>query len=135
MRHNRSAHGGLWQPAKPADERFLGKPGTIKDTWVPTSKGGYRAITKTGSDGRATEEWHFTEHGSPGSHSVPHSHSIGWPNGFPLPGPPINNPGAAPEMKQRGGTYKMNHYTHFRNGLERKVTSKPRGPRKKKQSP
>ena len=25
--------------------------------------------------------------------------------------------------------------THFRNGLERKPTSKPRGPRKKKQTP
>lgn len=58
-----SAQGGPWKPAKPADERFLGEPGTIKDTWVPTSKGGYRAITKIGSDGRATEEWHFTDHG------------------------------------------------------------------------
>ena len=105
-----SAQGGPWKPAKPADERFMGEPGTTKETWVPTSKGGYRAITKIGSDGRATEEWHFTDHGSPGSHSVPHSHSIGWPNGFPIPGSPNNNPGAAPEMKQYGGTYKMNYY-------------------------
>ena len=27
-----SAQGGPWKPAKPADERFIGEPGTIKDT-------------------------------------------------------------------------------------------------------
>lgn len=25
-----SAYGGKWRPAKPADERFMGKPGEIK---------------------------------------------------------------------------------------------------------
>lgn len=105
-----SAQGGPWQPAKPADERFLGEPGAIKDTWIPTSKGGWRAITKIGPDGRAVEEWHYTDHGSPGAYSVSHSHSIGWPNGFPLPVPPINDPGSVPEIKRYGGTYKMNHY-------------------------
>ncbi len=30
-----SAHGGPWQSAKPADEHFLGEPGTIKDLQNP----------------------------------------------------------------------------------------------------
>lgn len=105
-----SAHGGPWTPKKPGDERFVGEPGTIKDTWVQTSKGGYRIVTIIGPDGRASEEWHFSDHGSPGAHSIPHSHAIGWPNGFPLPGPPVNNPDGVPELKRYEGMYKMECY-------------------------
>ena len=105
-----SAYGGPWKPAKPGDDRFLGEPGETKDSTIPTAKGGYRAITKIGSDGRATGEWHFSDHGSPRVHSVPHYHSIDWPNGFPFLGPAVNNPDGAPGIKHYGGTRKMNYY-------------------------
>ena len=76
---------------------------------IPTAKGGYRAITKIGPDGRAIEEWHFSDHGSSGARSVSHYHSINWPNGFPLPGPPVNKPDGSPGIKHYRGTHKMNY--------------------------
>lgn len=87
-----SAYGGKWRPHpdKPQDERFLGKPGEIKET-----------IAKIGEDGRATKERHWTDHDKPWAHSDPHDHDINWDSerGNPLPGPPINYPDGAPEFK------------------------------------
>lgn len=89
----------------------MGEPGETKSTWITTTKGRYQIITKIGPDGRATEEWHFLDHGNPGKHTVPHSHIIEWPNGFPRPGSPINNPDGAPEFKRYGGIRKMDYYS------------------------
>lgn len=35
-----SAFGGKWKPKKQADERFVGRPGEVKEIWMPTKKGG-----------------------------------------------------------------------------------------------
>ena len=70
-----SAYGGKWKPAKPADSRFIGKPGETKLSH--TTKGD-PIETHIGRDGRADYETHYTDHGSPGSHIVPHQHTITW---------------------------------------------------------
>ena len=91
-----SAYGGAWRPAKPADQRFLGKPGEIKTVY---DTHGNRIDTKIGPDGKAVGERHYSNHGNPGIHTIPHDHVIDWSRGFPHPGPPINYPNGAPEFK------------------------------------
>lgn len=93
-----SAYGGKWKPKKTEDERFLGKPGEIKETF---DKNGERRLTKIGDDGRATRERHFSFHNRPDKHTNPHDHMINWdPNrGNPLPQRPINYPDVVPEFK------------------------------------
>lgn len=93
-----SAYGGKWKPKKTEDERFLGKPGEIKETF---DKNGERRLTKIGDDGRATKERHFSFHNRPDKHTNPHVHMINWdPNrGNPLPQRPINYPDVVPEFK------------------------------------
>lgn len=114
-----SAYGGAWQPAKPEDERFLGKPGEIKDTFISTGKGGYWVSTKIGPDGKAVGERHYTDHGNHGIHTIPHDHIIDW--NVPKPGipnfmkPQINYlpeeyPDGAPEFKHYGGMNFMKGY-------------------------
>lgn len=75
MKGGGSAYGGKWKPAKPADERFIGKPGEIKQS--QTSKGD-PIETHIGPDGRADYEIHYSDHGSPGSHQIPHQYPITW---------------------------------------------------------
>ena len=55
----------------------------------------------------------------------------------PPPAPNQYNPNLFPIGDGFGFIVFFDRYeaTHFRNGLERKPTSKPRGPRKKKQTP
>ncbi len=91
-----SAYGGEWQPKKDEDKRFLGKPGEIKES---QSKSGTRQLTKIGENGKAESERHFTDHGNPSKHTVPHDHRIDWSKGFPDPSEPINYPSGAPEFK------------------------------------
>lgn len=93
-----SAYGGKWKPKKTEDERFLGKPGEIKETF---DKNGERRLTKIGDDGRATKERHFSFHNRPDKHTNPHDHMINWDSnrGNPLPQRPINYPDVVPEFK------------------------------------
>ncbi len=93
-----SAYGGDWKPAKPEDERFLGRPGEIK---VTCTLRGERYETKIGDDGRAIAERHHTDHNrSHTGHTNPHDHNIDWDRGVPHPGKPINYPdGNIPEFK------------------------------------
>ena len=102
-----SAYGGKWKPAKTEDERFLGKPGEIKQTHSVGKRGGYDRETKIGDDRRAVMERHHTDHDTPSVHSDPHDHIIDWSGGFPKPGPPINYPNGAPEFKRFGGIRQM----------------------------
>ena len=82
-----SSRGGEWRPKKEEDERFLGKPGEVKRTFVSQ---GYWKLTKIGDDGRAVMERHLTDHGCPQKHSFPHDHKIDWSNGYPKPQKAIN---------------------------------------------
>lgn len=84
-----SAQGGPWQPHKPEDEQFIGKPGEIKPSRAGGKHGGYSHL-KIGDDGKATVERHGADHFSPGSHTDPYDHPIDWTDGFPHLGPPIN---------------------------------------------
>ena len=96
------SHGGAWRPSpnKPQDQRFIGRPGEIKEYIKPN---GERFETKIGEDGRAIMERHYTDHNRAHTdHTNPHDHKINWdnPRGFPDPGPPINYPdGNVPEFK------------------------------------
>lgn len=75
-----SAYGGQWKPAKPDDERLIGKPGEVKRT---IDKNGNLRETKIGPDGKAILERHHSNHGSPAVHSVPHDHNISWADNHP----------------------------------------------------
>lgn len=101
-----SAGGGKWKPKKPEDERFLGEPGEIKETF---DKNGERRLTKIGENGKAEKERHFSFNNRPDKHTNPHDHIIEWnPNrGNPLPQGPINYPDGAPEFKQYFGDDKF----------------------------
>ncbi len=94
-----SAYGGKWKPKKEDDERFLGKPGEIKESF---DKNGELRLTKIGNDGRTTKERHFSDHKTPSKHTNPHDHKINWDpdRGNPLPQGPINYPDGAPEFKR-----------------------------------
>lgn len=70
-----SAYGGKWKPSKSDDERLIGEPGTIHRTI--DRKGNLRE-TKIGEDGFAVRERHYSNHGNPAKHSVPHDHEISW---------------------------------------------------------
>mgnify|MGYP005829962719 FL=1 len=102
-----SAYGGKWKPAKPKDERFVGKPGSINRT---VDKYGNQRETKIGKDGLAISERHHTHHGNPAKHSIPHDHDITWENNHPNWGTPQNYwDGNIPEFKVYGG----NHMKQF----------------------
>ena len=72
-----SAYGGKWRPNpnKPQDQRFLGMSDEIKVSY--TTKG-ERIETHIGNDGRADYEIHYTNHGFPKYHEVPHIHEVIW---------------------------------------------------------
>lgn len=108
--------GGEWRPSKPDDERFLGAPGEIKNTFASS---GYLRSTKIGNDGRASKERHWTDHDQPWAHTNPHDHEILWDNpiGHPDPQGPINYPNGAPEFKSYKGVMKMNDINRT-NSLE-----------------
>ncbi len=91
-----SAYGGEWQPKKEEDKRFLGEPGEIKESY---SRSGVHQLTKIGKNGKAEIERHFSDHGTPNSHTNPHDHKIDWSGGFPNPDKPINYPDGAPKFK------------------------------------
>lgn len=103
----------VWIPKDKESERFLGKPGEIKRTFISTKKGGYWVETKIGSDGRATKERQYTDHGRLDKHSNPHDNIIGWKeNGEPDWIDEINYFGEdAPEFKyfKITGVSKMNN--------------------------
>lgn len=99
-----SAYGGRWKPSpnKPNDAIYFGPANTIQRVYISTQKGGYWAIVKYDSDGRAIMIRHETVHAPNGIHSDPHDHIIQWipPTFYPQPGPPINYfDGDAPEFK------------------------------------
>ncbi|NMP37835.1 MAG: DUF4417 domain-containing protein [Clostridiales bacterium] len=103
-----SAYGGKWQPKKTADERFLGKPGEIKEYIKPN---GERYLTKIGIDGRAIMERHLTDHHRAHTgHTNPHDHKVLWNNPVVHPdmGESINYPdGNIPEFKNYKGLKSM----------------------------
>ncbi|MCL2014505.1 MAG: DUF4417 domain-containing protein [Oscillospiraceae bacterium] len=106
-----SAYGGDWRPNpdKPEDERFLGKPGEVKNTNMPN---GERYSTKIGENGRAVKERHWTDHKTPNVHSNPHDHNINWDPGRGNPifeKPHINYPDGAPEFKSYEVKAMSNH--------------------------
>lgn len=70
-----SAYGGEWKPAKPEDERLLGKPGEINLSY--TTKGEL-IETHIGPNGKADFEIHHTDHRQPKFHDNPHRHNITW---------------------------------------------------------
>lgn len=75
-----SAYGGKWKPSKPDDERFLGEPGSINRT---ADRNGDLRETKIGADGRAVKKRHYSNHGNPKQHSIPHDHNIVWEGNRP----------------------------------------------------
>ncbi len=114
-----SAFGGEWKPKKPEDERFLGEPGEMKTTHIPTKKGGYTTETKIGDDGRAIAERHHTDHGYPDKHSNPHNHSVDWSAGFPNLDQQQNFEGIIPEFKTiRRNKIMTNAYDPFGYNFE-----------------
>ncbi len=70
-----SAYGGKWKPSKLADEKFIGKPGEIKQSFT---KKGDLYETHIGPDGKADSETHYSDHGTPTLHDNPHTHDIYW---------------------------------------------------------
>lgn len=118
-----SAYGGKWKPAKPGDERFLGRPGEIKKTTIHTSKGSYEVETKIGPDGKATKERHKTDHGKPWFHTDPHDHEIDWSQGFPHPKPPTNYPDGEPDFKHYAGGKGMSDLVIFQTPETNRFTS------------
>lgn len=89
-----------WTPKKPDDERFIGKPGEIKES---IQKNGEKYLTKIGTNGYAVKERHCGSHGYPNKHSSPHDHKIDWDNNHPNLSPPINYADDAPEFKYYRG--------------------------------
>lgn len=99
-----------WTPKKPEDEKFLGKPGEIKETF---NQHGERYLTKIGKNGYATKERHYSYHYNPNSHSNPHDHNIDWSGNHPNLGPPINYVEEIPEFKKyEGETMNSNIIMH-----------------------
>lgn len=89
-----------WTPKKPDDERFVGKPGEIKESF---NRKGDKYLTKIGENGYAIKERHLSNHGNNSKHSNPHDHEIDWGNNTPNLGPPINYDSNIPEFKNYGG--------------------------------
>lgn len=101
-----SAYGGNWRPNpnKPADQRYLGTPGTVNVTY--TKKGG-KIETHIGQDGRADYEVHHTDHGYPKYHDVPHVHDVIWDE----LGPHLSKEEySAKEFLLKAGAYEMINY-------------------------
>lgn len=70
-----SAYGGKWKPSKATDEKFVGEPGEIKQSFT---KKGDLYETHIGPDGKADSEIHHSDHGTPMLHDNPHTHDIYW---------------------------------------------------------
>lgn len=63
------------KPSKLGDEKFIGKPGEIKQSFT---KKGDLYETHIGLDGKADSETHYSDHGTPTLHDNPHTHDIYW---------------------------------------------------------
>jgi len=88
-----------WALKNEEAERFLGKPGEIKETF---DKNGERRITKIGENGKAVKERHYSDHKKGHKHSNPHDHNIDWSNGHPNLSSPINySKDNIPEFKSK----------------------------------
>jgi len=65
------------------DSRLKGEPGEIKKS--------KNKETHIGPNGRADRERHWSDHGNPKKHTIPHDHNISWnSDGDPNFGPPQN---------------------------------------------
>lgn len=98
-----SAYGGRYKPAKPEDERFVGKPGEIKITYA---KDGSKIETHIGPNGLADKEQHHNGRPNPHTHSNPHDHEINFEGPIankPNFGPPINYWDGVPEFVGKSG--------------------------------
>ena len=97
-----NAGGGriTWKPKKPDDERLIGKPGEIKETY---NSRGEKVLTKIGKNGFAEKERHCGNHDRPKYHSNPHDHFIDWSNNFPDFHSQANYHDNIPEFKIFGG--------------------------------
>ena len=67
---------------KDKNDRLYGTPGDVNFD-------GYKE-THIGSDGRAAQEIHHTDHNNPKRHTNPHIHKITWVNDHPKYSGPIN---------------------------------------------
>lgn len=122
-----SAYGGAWKPSKPDDGRFIGEPGSINRT---TDRNGNLRETKIGADGRAVKERHYSDHGSPKQHSIPHDHTISWEGNRPNWGKAESYwDGDIPDFKwcmKCGGEVEIEwngiHYGIIRYGTDDKIT-------------
>ncbi len=98
-----SAGGGgkiTWKPKKPEDERFIGRPGEIKETF---NSRGEKVLTKISKNGFAEKERHCGDHDRPKYHTNPHDHFIDWSNNFPDFHSQTNYHDNIPEFKMFGG--------------------------------
>lgn len=90
-----SAYGGGWQPSKPADQRLVGEPDSINESYT---KNGELYQTHIGKDGYADMERHNTDHDRD-DHSNPHDHRITWEGNHPNWGSHIDyEQGQAPDF-------------------------------------
>lgn len=85
-----SAFGGEWKPKDKNSERFLGKPNTVKENTVTTSKGSYKVKDYYDKNGKAVAERHYTDHYKPAHHTDPHDHTIDWSRNVPAMGDRTN---------------------------------------------
>lgn len=91
-----SAFGGGWQPSKSGDQRLVGEPGSINETYT---KNGELYQTHIGQDGYADMERHNTDHGRD-DHTNPHDHKISWEGNHPNWGGHIDyEQGQAPDFE------------------------------------
>ena len=111
-----SAYGGEWKPSKPDDGRFIGEPGSINRT---TDRSGNLRETMIGADGRAVKERHYSDHGSPKQHSIPHDHNISWEGNRPNWGKAENYwDGDIPDFKSYWRCDMSYHILKSQNSLE-----------------
>ena len=111
-----SAYGGAWKPSKPDDGRFLGEPGSINRT---TDRNGDLRETKIGANGRAVKERHYSDHGNPKQHSIPHDHNILWEGNRPNWGKAENYwDGDIPDFKSYWRCDMSYHILKSQNSLE-----------------
>ena len=91
-----SAFGGGWQPSKSGDQRLVGEPGSINETYT---KNGELYQTHIGQDGYADMERHNTDHDRD-DHTNPHDHKISWEGNHPNWGGHIDyEQGQAPDFE------------------------------------
>lgn len=100
-----SAYGGEWRPNpdKPNELILRGEPNSIKKFFIQTKGKGYWVHVKYNGLGRAIKIRHYTDHGNPSKHSIPHDKRISYD---PHTGAPnfseyqdTNYWGEAPEFK------------------------------------